>query len=49
MDERLRRPHRPHLPVAIEELFWGDAGIGMSIMGSAWPPPASAATARPSR
>src|SRR5918993_872761 len=23
------------LPVAIEELFWGDAGIGMSIMGSA--------------
>jgi acyl-CoA dehydrogenase len=37
------------LPVAIEELFWGDAGIGMAIMGSAWPPPASAATARPSR
>ncbi|CAN5749924.1 acyl-CoA dehydrogenase family protein [soil metagenome] len=23
------------LPVAIEELFWGDAGIGLSIMGSA--------------
>ena len=23
------------LPVAIEELFWGDAGIGMSIMGTA--------------
>ena len=23
------------LPVAIEELFWGDAGIGMAIMGSA--------------
>ena len=22
------------LPVAIEELFWGDAGIGMAIMGS---------------
>ena len=22
------------LPVAIEEMFWGDAGIGMSIMGS---------------
>ena len=21
-------------PVAIEELFWGDAGIGMAIMGS---------------
>ena len=21
------------LPVAIEELFWGDAGIGMAIMG----------------
>ena len=23
------------LPVAIEELFWGDAGIGMALMGSA--------------
>ena len=23
------------LPVAIEELFWGDAGIGMAIMGTA--------------
>jgi acyl-CoA dehydrogenase len=23
------------LPVAIEEIFWGDAGIGLSIMGSA--------------
>ena len=23
------------IPVAIEELFWGDAGIGMAIMGSA--------------
>ena len=23
------------LPVAIEEIFWGDAGIGMAIMGSA--------------
>src|SRR5688500_6054939 len=23
------------LPVAVEELFWGDAGIGMAIMGSA--------------
>src|ERR1700712_3181269 len=22
------------LPIAIEELFWGDAGIGLSIMGS---------------
>ncbi len=22
------------LPVAIEELFWGDAGIGLAIMGS---------------
>ena len=22
------------LPVAIEEIFWGDAGIGMAIMGS---------------
>ena len=23
------------LPIAIEEMFWGDAGIGMAIMGSA--------------
>ena len=23
------------LPVCIEEIFWGDAGIGMAIMGSA--------------
>ena len=23
------------LPVAVEELFWGDAGIGMAIMGTA--------------
>ena len=23
------------LPVAIEELFWGDAGLGMAIMGTA--------------
>ena len=23
------------MPVAIEEIFWGDAGIGMAIMGSA--------------
>ena len=23
------------LPVSIEEIFWGDAGIGMAIMGSA--------------
>ncbi|NKB41293.1 MAG: acyl-CoA dehydrogenase, partial [Ilumatobacter sp.] len=22
------------MPIAIEELFWGDAGIGMAIMGS---------------
>ena len=22
------------LPVAVEEIFWGDAGIGMAIMGS---------------
>jgi hypothetical protein len=22
------------MPIAIEELFWGDAGIGLSIMGS---------------
>ena len=37
------------LPVAVEELFWGDAGIGMAIMGSVWLPPASPASARPSR
>jgi acyl-CoA dehydrogenase len=23
------------LPIAIEELFWGDAGIGMAIVGTA--------------
>ncbi len=23
------------LPVAVEEIFWGDAGLGMAIMGSA--------------
>jgi acyl-CoA dehydrogenase len=28
-------PNGLTLPVAIEELFWGDAGIGMAIMGSA--------------
>ena len=22
------------MPMAIEEMFWGDAGIGMAIMGS---------------
>ena len=27
--------------MAIEEIFWGDAGIGMAIMGSVSPPPAS--------
>ena len=37
------------LPVAVEELFWGDAGIGMAIMGSSSRPPASPASARPSR
>jgi acyl-CoA dehydrogenase len=36
------------LPVAVEEMFWGDAGIGMAIMGSSLRR-ASPATARPSR
>src|SRR5262245_64630115 len=27
-------PNGLTLPVAVEELFWGDAGIGMAIMGS---------------
>jgi acyl-CoA dehydrogenase len=30
----LNDPTGLSLPVAIEELFWGDAGIGMAIMGS---------------
>ena len=29
----LGRPHRAHLPIVNEELFWGDAGIGMAIIG----------------
>ncbi len=38
------------LPVALEELFWGDAGIGMSIFGDvARASPRSPATARRSR
>jgi hypothetical protein len=37
------------MPVAIEELFWGDAGIGLSIMGSGLAARASPATAPPSR
>ncbi len=28
-------PNGLTLPVAVEELFWGDAGIGMAVMGSA--------------
>ena len=30
----LRRPHRPDHPLVMEELFWGDAGIGLSIFGT---------------
>ena len=37
------------LPIALEELFWGDAGIGLAIFGSAWRRPASPAPAPPSR
>ena len=33
--QRVHRPHRLTLPVAVEELFWGDAGIGLAIFGSA--------------
>ena len=35
MMNALNDPTGLTLPVAIEELFWGDAGIGMAIMGSA--------------
>jgi alkylation response protein AidB-like acyl-CoA dehydrogenase len=35
------------LPVAIEELFWGDAGIGMAIMGSALAAAGIASSATP--
>ena len=35
MINAMRRPDGLTLPVAVEELFWGDAGIGMAIMGSA--------------
>ncbi len=34
MAEAMQDPTGLTLPVAVEELFWGDAGIGMSIMGS---------------
>jgi len=37
------------LPVAVEEIFWGDAGIGMAIMGSALAAAGITATARPSK
>ena len=43
------RPHRSRLPMAMEELFWGDAGIALSIVGTAWPPSASSPTAPRSR
>ena len=49
MAQAFAEPSGLMLPVAAEELFWGDAGIGLAIFGSAWPPPASPATARPSR
>ena len=35
------------LPVALEELFWGDAGIGLSIMGSGLAAAGIAASATP--
>ncbi len=35
------------IPVAIEELFWGDAGIGMAIMGSTLAAAGMAASATP--
>ncbi len=35
------------MPVAIEELFWGDAGIGMAIMGSALAAAGIASSATP--
>ena len=35
------------IPVAIEELFWGDAGIGMAIMGSGLAAAGIAASATP--
>ena len=25
------------IPVVMEELFWGDAGIGLAIVGTTWP------------
>ncbi len=34
MFNAMQDPSGLTLPVAIEELFWGDAGIGMAIMGS---------------
>ena len=42
------RPERPHDAGAIEELFWGDAGIGMAIMGSGLAAAGIAASASPS-
>ena len=43
----LNDPSGLTLPVAIEELFWGDAGIGMAIMGSALAAAGIAASATP--
>ena len=53
---RLRAPTRSptppasRWPIVMEELFWGDAGIGLAIFGTApRASPASSPTARPSR
>ena len=37
------------IPVAFEELFWGDAGIGLSLAAARWPRSRSWPTVRPSR
>ena len=37
------------IPVAFEELFWGDAGIGLALAGSSLAAVAVVATGRPSR
>ena len=43
----LNDPSGLTLPVAIEELFWGDAGLGMAIMGTALAAAGIAASATP--
>ena len=37
------------IPITMEELFWGDAGIGLSIVGTTLRPPRSGATGPTSR